>query len=92
MKNDILEGAKSLLVEAAMAGGTIIFTRDVCGLRVEVDSKNFADKGNRRSEALWEEVVKELVENGLIKEDAPGIYLVTHAGFLTADGWGKKSK
>lgn len=91
MGSDIVEGARSLLVEAVKANGAIIFCRDVCGLRVEVDGKNFADKGNRRSEALWEEVIRELRDNGLIEKDADGIYLVTHAGFLAADGWSKKS-
>lgn len=92
MENEILEGAKRLLIGAASSNSTITYSRDMNGSQVETRDEKFVEKGNLRSEALWEEIIMELETSGLIKADkcSPGIFRLTYAGYKRADSWGNE--
>ena len=85
------EDAKELLVEAVKdKWGLILVTRTMGGVAIKTNGKGFGEKGNRRSEAKWEQAIRELLNQGLI-EDQKGqgnVFEVTHKGFDIADGLG----
>ena len=61
----------------------IMKVRTAGGLRVITNGKDFVEPNNPRSEAKWENAVRELVGMGLI-EDVKGldkVFEVTHVGF-----------
>ena len=80
--------AKSLLIEAIKDNSrSILRIRVMGGLEISTNGKEFPEMGNGRSEALWEQVLLELVGLGLI-QDISGkgeIFQVTYAGFESAD-------
>ena len=80
--------AQKILLDASRdTSRSIVKVRTVAGLLVQTNDKDFADSGNARSEALWEQVIHELVEHGFI-EDATGVdrvFRVTNSGFECAD-------
>ena len=85
------EDAKELLVEAVKdKWGMILVTRPMGGVAITTNGKGFGEMGNRRSEAKWEQAIRELLNQGLI-EDQKGqgnAFEVTHKGFDIADGLG----
>ena len=85
------EDAKELLVEAVKdKWGLILVTRTMGGVTIKTNGKGFGEMGNRRSEAKWEQAIRELLNQGLI-EDQKGqgnVFEVTHKGFDIADGLG----
>ena len=85
------EDAKELLVEAVKDKWRLILvTRTMGGVAIKTNGKGFGEKGNRRSEAKWEQAIRELLNQGLI-EDQKGqgnVFEVTHKGFDIADGLG----
>jgi hypothetical protein len=57
------------------------------GCSVQTNDRNFADRGNRRSEAQWRSAVAELEGLGLV-EDRAGkneVFFVTDEGYRIAD-------
>ena len=85
------EDAKELLVEAVKdKWGLILVTRTMGGVTIKTNGKGFGEMGNRRSEAKWEQAIRELLNQGLI-EDQKGqgnVFEVTHKAFGIADGLG----
>ena len=78
------EDAKELLIEAAQdPHGMILKTQSFGGTKVQTNGKQFAEAGNRRSEARWEHAIEDLFEKGLI-DDPKGmgsVFIVAHDGF-----------
>lgn len=75
-----------LLLEAANSDGTILKTISFGGLSVQANNKQFTQQGNARSEALWESVVIELINYGLIQDRGKGeVFSVTRRGYNVAD-------
>ena len=89
------ENAKELLVEAtADKHGMIVRTRTMGGASIHTNRKSFGEMGNRRSEARWEQSLRELLNQGFI-EDPKGqgnVFEVTHKGFGIADGPGTSAQ
>ena len=80
--------AKVLLVEAAKDKVRMIHrTRYMSGTSITTNNQELCERGNSRSEAKWEQAIKDLLLRGLI-EDPNGsgqTFEVTHKGFQTAD-------
>jgi len=82
------EAALELLREASKdSSGAIIRVRTMAGTQVETNNREFAERGNARSEAHWWSVVEELSNEGLV-EDRSGkgeVFFVTARGYETAE-------
>jgi hypothetical protein len=81
------DAQRLLLAASGSTSGSIMFVEMMTGLIVQVDQQQFAETGNRRSEARWREAVEELLRLGLIKQPShdSDVIDVTHAGFEYAD-------
>ena len=80
--------AKELLIEAARdRDRSIIMTRSGAGLRVMTNGRNFVEMGNGRSEARWQQAIRDLVDHGLVvdRNGKDNVFEVTHKGYETAD-------
>ena len=85
------EEAKDLLVEAVKdKRGKIVIVKAMGGMTISVNDKKFGEKGNRRSEAKWEQAVRDLFSQGLVNdpEGEEKVFEVTHEGFEVADALG----
>ena len=86
--NELSEDAVILLEEAGKdRARAIMKVRTAGGLRVMTNGKDFVEPDGPRSEARWENAVRELVGMGLI-EDPKGldeVFEVTHLGFEFID-------
>ena len=86
--SQLSEDALELLVEAAKDGGrTIRRLRMAGGLEIATHGRTFFERGDVRSEARWEQAIKELIDKELI-EDQSGegkVLRVTQKGFEVAD-------
>ena len=82
------EDARKLLVEAANSStGYILRVSLMVGLSITANGKEFAEKGNRRSEAKWDQAIQDLLDLELVN-DSEGkreALKVTHKGFQVAD-------
>ena len=82
------DDASSLLFEAAKGStGTITMVRASGGTSIGANRKAFGERGNKRSEARWEQAIRDLLDFQLI-EDRTGhgqVFEVTHMGFEHAD-------
>ena len=82
------EEAKELLVAAVKDKfGMTYIVRTMGGVSISSNGKEFAEMGNRRSEAKWEQAVLDLLNHGLVN-DPKGkgeVFEVTHLGFQIAD-------
>jgi hypothetical protein len=81
------DGQRLLLKASEDNAGSIMVVEMNEGLIVQVSELQFAETGNRKSEARWREAVDELVRLRLIRRPSPGsdILDVTHAGYEYAD-------
>ncbi len=80
--------AKKLLVAASEdTTGRLMKIRHSGGLVVQASGRNFAEKGDPRSEARWEGVIEELEGLRLIEDRGHEreVFAVTHEGFRIAD-------
>jgi Domain of unknown function (DUF4062) len=80
--------AKTLLMEAtADRNGLIIVARDLGGLKIETNGKNFCETGNPRSEVFWRAIVVELETHELIQDRGykGEKFNVTAEGYRVAD-------
>ena len=85
------EDAKRLLIKGAKNDtGTIFKDRPLSGLTINANGKKFVEKGNRRSEARWENALNELIESGLVEnQNGKGhVFWITHKGFEYVDHLG----
>ena len=80
--------AKVLLVEATKDGnGSILVVRPMGRTKIQANGRQFVETGNRRSEARWEQAIRDLFEQGFI-QDPTGkgqVFKVTDTGFQVAD-------
>ena len=87
----ISDEGKELLAEATKDRyGMILMVRTMAGTVVSTNGKDFGETGNRRSEARWEQAIRELLDSGLI-QDPKGkgeVFEVTHQGFEIVDALG----
>ena len=83
------EDAKDLLTEATKDRSRMILkTRTQGSISIQANRKFFGEMGNTRSEARWEQIIQELLNQGLI-EDPKGqgkAFEVTHKGYEIVDG------
>ena len=82
------EAASVLLVEAAAdRTGTILKLNLIGGLTVQTNGKQFVERNNPRSRAIWEAAVNDLELKGLIEAGSPKkeVYRVTNDGYTHAD-------
>lgn len=80
--------ARRLLVEAAKSRSAAIGkVKAFGGLKITTNSKHFVERGDRRSEARWEQAIRELFSRGLVQDPtgADSVFEVTHKGFEAAD-------
>ena len=80
------------LVKAASCDyeGLIRVARTEGGLVIRTNYKDFGERGNARSQAQWEQALKELIAFKLVERESIGgtSYKVTHKGFQFADSLG----
>jgi predicted nucleotide-binding protein len=81
------DGQRLLLKASEDNAGSVMVVEMNEGLIVQVNQLQFAETGNRKSEARWREAVDELVRLRLITRPSPDcdILDVTHAGYEYAD-------
>ena len=87
-ESHLTEDAKELLLEVKVdRRNTIMMVRTMGGTIIQTNGKDFAETGNRRSEAKWEQAVGDLLEEGYIQD--PGghgeVFELTQRGFEMAD-------
>ena len=85
------EEARELLVEAAAdRGAVILVSRTFGGTVVQANGRRFAERGNRRSAARWEQAIRDLLSHELIWDPSGKgeILELTQQGFQIADGLG----
>ena len=75
----------SLLLEAVQDKIGILRVQTMGGLFIQANGTVFPEVGNRRSEAQWDQALRELVELDLIESGGGDLFEVTHNGFLLAD-------
>ena len=85
------ETAKQLLLEAAQdRNGVVMCIRVMSGLLVQTNSKQFAQRGDPRSEARWKGAIEELMNFGLM--EARGhkgeVFGLTNDGYQLSDRLG----
>ena len=83
--------AMELLTEACMGpesrSNYIVMVRTSGGTRIQANERDFTEPGNARSEARWEQAIRDLQEYDLI-DDRTGkdeVFFVTHRGFQLVD-------
>ena len=84
------EDAKELLTEAVKSPTRTIIKVAPGGLKIQANGRSFTQRGNARSEARWEQALRELLNLELI-QDPKGkdeVFEVTHRGFQVADSLG----
>ena len=84
----VSEDAMELLRAASVdREGMVLFVSTMGGKTIQTNDRNFAERGNRRSEARWEQALLELVRYGLIGDPTGKgeVYEVTHLGYQNAD-------
>jgi hypothetical protein len=82
------EEAKQLLLEASQdRTGTVIRLRTSAGLRIQTNGRNFVEGRDPRSEAVWEGVLRELCDAGLLQDKGykGEMYGVPREGYDVAD-------
>ena len=88
---NLSDDSKELLTEATRDSARMIRRlRMSGGLSISTHGKSFGEIGDGRSEARWEQAIRDLLDHGLV-EDTTGegkMFEVTHRGFQSADGLG----
>jgi hypothetical protein len=82
------EEAKVLIIEASQDNnGVVMRLRTFGGTTVQTNGKQFAEQGNRRSEAAWEAAVDQLENYGFLEDRAMKgeVFFITHEGYQIAD-------
>ena len=81
------EAEELLRAAAADPHGRVIMMRTMHGLFVQTNSKEFAEQMNPRSEAMWQGVVRELLQKGLLSNvgSKGEVFKVTTDGYRAAD-------
>jgi hypothetical protein len=80
--------AKQLLIEASKSpDGTILRITTKEDLSIQTNNKNFVHEDDPRSEATWQNALKQLVENGFIEDRGykGEVFAVTQKGYEYAD-------
>lgn len=94
-QSKLSEEATSLLTEAANSRhGRILRSRSSSGLAIQAGGKNFVPDRSPRSESLWEDALKELINTGFIEDvgHRGEVFRVTTNGFKQADAFGAKKE
>jgi len=78
--------ARQLLLAATDADGVIMRLQTLEGLGIQANGRQFAQRGNPRSEAEWDSALQELRDLDLIKDMGKGeVFRVTQKGYEIAD-------
>ncbi len=91
---DISDEAKRLLIEASKdPNGIIMCVKSMGGLTIQTNGISLAERGNARSEALWQRAVNQLVALGLISDRGRKgeVYQLTADGYEVADLLSRKA-
>ena len=87
--SQLSEDAKALLIAATKDPSRMIFiTRTQGGIAIQTNRQFFGEMGNTRSEARWDQVIQELLNQGLIEDpkDQGKAFVVTQKGYEIVDG------
>ncbi len=82
------EEAKILIIEASQDNNGVVMRLHVFGgTTVQTNGKQFAEQGNRRSEAAWEAAVDQLENYEFLEDRAMKgeVFFITHEGYQIAD-------
>ena len=90
---DVLAGyklsaeARKLLVTAAAADGMVLYIRSDKGRNTQAGRQVLNEPHNPRSEAMWEQAIRDLVAHDLLRETAyqSHVFEVTAKGYEVAD-------
>jgi hypothetical protein len=77
--------ATEIMLGAVAGSGRINSYGHLAGHVLSAGAVRWESSGDRRMEARWESVLRELVSKGLLLQRTPQAYLVTHLGFLWTD-------
>lgn len=77
--------AKEIMQGAAAGNGRVHSLGHLAGHVLSAGAVQWESSGDRRMEARWESVLKELVSKGLLLQRTNQAYLVTHLGYLWTD-------
>jgi hypothetical protein len=80
-----LQTATEIMRGAVAGNGRVNSFGHLAGHVLSAGSSQWESCGDRRMEARWESVLKELVLKGLLLQRSHQVYLVTHLGFLWTD-------
>ena len=81
------EAVELLLAASKDRNGVVLLTETMGGLSLETNERQFAERGNARSEAKARRLVRELLDLGIIEQrDRDGeVFAVTDEGYRVAD-------
>ncbi len=79
--------ARRLLLAAASANAQVLYTRTSSGCNTSVSGRILNEPRNRRSEATWEQAIKDLVASDLLtqRDNNGQVFEVTLKGYRVAD-------
>ena len=80
--------AQKLLIEASQSSdGRIMRLRTMQGLTIQTNKKGFVGERNARLEAIWEDALKQFVENSLIEDKGykGEVFAITRLGYEYVD-------
>jgi hypothetical protein len=77
--------AKEIMQGAVAGNGRINSLAHLAGHQLHAGVRSWESQGDRRIEARWESVLKELVAKGLLLQRTHQAYIVSHLGFLWTD-------
>lgn len=77
--------AKEIMQGAVAGNGRINSLAHLAGHVLSAGGRQWESAGDRRIEARWESVLKELVAKGLLLQRTHQAYIVSHLGFLWTD-------
>jgi hypothetical protein len=77
--------AQKLMQGATAGNGRIMSTAHLNGRSLQAGRLVWESGGDRRIEASWKSMLKELIEKGLLLPRSEQVFLVSHLGFLWID-------
>jgi len=80
-----LQTATEIMQGAVSGNGRVNSFGHLAGRVLSAGPVKWESSGDRRMEARWESVLKELVSKGLLLQRTQQAYMVTHLGFLWTD-------
>jgi DNA-binding NarL/FixJ family response regulator len=83
--NSLTEQEVALLKAAAKGDGIVVISRTIGGTNFSAGNVRFGDRGDGRSEAIWEEAIGRLLQMGFLTEPNRDFFRLTASGYRAAD-------